>query len=342
MARKPQRRREFGNVRKTESGRFQARYWAPDGKRRYAPKTFETKTEATTWLALTQADIERKHWTDPDAGAVNFEDFARKWVGERGLAATTEDLYARLLARHIVPTFGTWDLDEIQPSDVRVWRAERLKATNGAKTTVAKSYRLLKAILQTAVDDDLLKSNPCRIKGAGKEEADERDVAEVEQVYALAEAIGPRWRIMIFLGAFASLRPEELAELRRSDIDVDEGVVWIRRAAPELTNGKKVIGDPKSRAGCTCLTSSCPSCTATFSGSPRRSRTDSSSWASEGPLCDGPPSGASGARRASRWDCRTTSASTICATPATPWRLTLVLSSRTSWSARASPARRLS
>ncbi|EOT03201.1 hypothetical protein K530_14872 [Streptomyces noursei CCRC 11814] len=236
-------------MRQTESGRFQARYWAPDGKRRYAPKTFETKTEATTWLALTQADIERKHWADPDAGAVNFEDFARKWVNERGLAATTEDLYTRLLTRHIAPTFGTWDLDEIQPADVRVWRAERLKATNGAKTTVAKSYRLLKAILQTAVDDDLLKSNPCRIKGAGKEEADERDVAEVEQVYALAEAIGPRWRIMIFLGAFASLRPEELAELRRSDIDVDEGVVWIRRAAPELTNGKKVIGDPKSRAG---------------------------------------------------------------------------------------------
>jgi integrase len=248
MARKPQRRREFGNVRQTESGRFQARYWAPDGKRRYAPHTFETKTDATTWLALMQADIERKHWTDPDAGAVNFEDFARTWVNERGLAATTEDLYSRLLTRHIVPTFGTWDLDEIEPADVRVWRAERLKTTNGAKTTVAKSYRLLKAILQTAVDDDLLKSNPCRIKGAGKEEADERDIAEIEQVYALVEAIGPRWRIMIFLGAFASLRPEELAELRRSDIDVDEGVVWIRRAAPELTNGQKVIGDPKSRA----------------------------------------------------------------------------------------------
>ena len=248
MARKAQRRREFGNVRQTESGRFQARYWAPDGKRRYAPHTFETKTDATTWLALTQADIERRHWTDPDAGAVNFEDFARKWVSERGLAATTEDLYDRLLTRHIVPTFGTWDLDEIEPADVRVWRAERLKTTNGAKTMVAKSYRLLKAILQTAVDDDLLKSNPCRIKGAGKEEADERDIAEIDQVFALAEAIGPRWRIMIFLGAFASLRPEELAELRRSDINADEGVVWIRRAAPELTNGKKVIGDPKSRA----------------------------------------------------------------------------------------------
>lgn len=82
MARKPQRRREFGSVRQTESGRFQARYWAPDGKRRYAPKTFETKTEATTWLALTQADIERKHWTDPDSRRGQLRGF-RGEVGQR-------------------------------------------------------------------------------------------------------------------------------------------------------------------------------------------------------------------------------------------------------------------
>lgn len=33
--------------------------------------------------------------------------------------------------------------------------------------TVAKAYRLLKAILNTAVDDGLIRRNPCRIKGAG-------------------------------------------------------------------------------------------------------------------------------------------------------------------------------
>ncbi|MEU1030703.1 flavoprotein [Streptomyces mirabilis] len=44
-------------------------------------------------------------------------------------------------------------------------RAEATGATTGAK-----SYRLLRAIPQTAVDDDLPRSNPCRIKGAGKEE----------------------------------------------------------------------------------------------------------------------------------------------------------------------------
>lgn len=103
--------------------------------------------------------------------------------------------------------------------------------------------------MQTAVEDDLIRRNPCSIRGAGREDADERPVASIEQVFALAEAIGIRWRLMVLLGAFASMRPEELAELRRADVDLDTGAVRVRRAAPELNTGRRVIGDPKSRAG---------------------------------------------------------------------------------------------
>ncbi|MBK3580902.1 site-specific integrase [Streptomyces sp. MBT65] len=245
--RKPQRRREFGTTRKLPSGRWQARYISPDGQRHTAPETFETKSDAQEWLNLTRADIERDVWRDPDAGAVNFEKYALRWKEERGLAPTTLDRYDGLLRLHILPTFGGKDLDEITPPSVRTWRAERLKATGA--TTVAKSYRLLKAILQTAVDDDLLRSNPCRIKGAGKEEADERPTATIEQVFDLADAMGPRWRLMVLLGAFASLRPEELAELRRRSVDLAAGSLRVTQASPELTNGRRVTGDPKTKAG---------------------------------------------------------------------------------------------
>ncbi|WP_105972985.1 tyrosine-type recombinase/integrase [Streptomyces geranii] len=245
--RKPQRRREFGTVRRLASGRWQARYLGPDGERHTAPETFETRSEAQDWLNLVRADIERNHWHDPDTGTVNFEKYALRWMEERGLAPTTLDRYDGLLRLHILPAFGGKDLDEITPSSVRTWRAERLKATGA--TTVAKSYRLLKAILQTAVDDDLLRSNPCRIKGAGKEEADERPTATIEQVFDLADAMGPRWRLMVLLGAFASLRPEELAELRRHSVDIDECSLRVTQASPELTNGRRVTGDPKTRAG---------------------------------------------------------------------------------------------
>ncbi len=142
----------------------------------------------------------------------------------------------------------TLDLDEITAPRVREWRAERLRTTQ-AKTTVAKAYRLLKGILETAVDDDLITRNPCRIKGAGRESAAERRIATVAQVDALANAIGIRWRLMVYLGAYGPMRPEELAGLRRRDVDPDNLVIRVRVAEPERTNGKRAPGETKSDAG---------------------------------------------------------------------------------------------
>ncbi len=241
------KKRQFGRIRKLPSGRYQARYQGPDGIDRPAPHTFATKRDADDWLAERQAEIRRNEWVDPDAGAVNFGEYAARWVDERGLMPTTDELYRRLLRLHLLPTFGDKDLDEITAPAVRTWRAERLQATGS--TTVAKSYRLLKAILQTAVEDELIRRNPCRIKGAGQESAPERPTATVEQVFAMADAVGPRWRLLVLLGAFATLRPEELAELRKDDVDLDTGTLRITLASPELTSGRRVTGPTKSDAG---------------------------------------------------------------------------------------------
>ncbi|MFI6287242.1 tyrosine-type recombinase/integrase [Streptomyces sp. NPDC051018] len=249
MARKkaPTRRR-FGAIRQYRSGRWTASYRDLSGRLHRSPETFETKTDAGVWLSQIEADLTRGTWMDPDAGAINFDRYALRWVQERGLMPTTDELYRRLLRLHILPTFRDRDLDQITAPMVRTWRTERLDTGIGA-TTVAKSYRLLKAILQTAVDDEAIRRNPCRIPGAGKENADERPVATVEQVFALAEAIGLRWRFMVFLGAFATLRPEELAELRRADVDLENGTLKITMASPELTSGKRATGPTKSAAG---------------------------------------------------------------------------------------------
>ncbi|MFD8473739.1 tyrosine-type recombinase/integrase [Streptomyces sp. NPDC018007] len=241
-------RRRFGAVRQYRSGRWTASYLGPDGHDFRAPETFDTKKDAEVWLSQVEADLTRGNWQDPDAGAVNFKEYALQWVDERGLSATTDELYRRLLRLHLLPTFEGLDLDEITAPRVRTWRTERLSST-GAATTVAKAYRLLKAIMETAVDDELIRRNPCRIRGAGKESSAERQIATVAQVDALADALGPRWRLMVYLGAYGPMRPEEQAELRRKDVDLDEMTIRVRMAAPELTTGRRAPGDTKSDAG---------------------------------------------------------------------------------------------
>ncbi len=115
--------------------------------------------------------------------------------------------------------------------------------------TLAKACRLLKAVLNTAVDDGAIRRNPCRIKGAGQEKSPERPVLTIAQVYALAETVDQRYRVLVLLGTFGSLRWGELATLRRRHVDLDAGMVRVEQSLTELPGGGYAFGPPKSDAG---------------------------------------------------------------------------------------------
>ena len=242
-------KRRFGRVRELPSGRWQARYKGPDGIDRPAPRTFDSKTSAERWLTLTEAEIIQGDWIDPDAGRVLFGNYARDWIEERpNLRPKTIQLYLYLLRSHLAPAFSARAMADIREPDVRRWRKNLLDAQVSA-VTVAKAYRLLKAIFNTAVDDGLIRRNPCRIKGAGQEKSPERPVLTVPQVYALADAVPDRYRALVLLTVFGSLRWGELAALRRSDIDFQARSVRISRQLSERRGGGFAFGPPKSDAG---------------------------------------------------------------------------------------------
>jgi integrase len=243
------RRRRFGAVRELRSGQWQARYRGPDGVMRPADRTFPDKTTAEQWLTTKEAEILTGDWLDPDAGRVPFGGYAQAWIDERpGLRPKTLQLYRYLLRRHLVPGLGGMAVAEIREPQVRRWRKGLLDA-NVSEVTVAKAYRLLKAIMNTAVDDGLIRRNPCRIKGASQETSPERPVLIVAQVYALADAIDPQYRTLVLLATFGSLRWGELAALRRKDIDLSAGTIRVERQLTEITGQGLTFGTPKSAAG---------------------------------------------------------------------------------------------
>jgi integrase len=244
-------RRRFGRLRQLPSGRWQARYPGPDGKDHAAPCTFDGKRSADQWLTLKEAEIKRGDWLDPAAGSVLFSEFSSAWVDERDLSPKTAQLYELLLRLHLNPAFGAMPIAAIREDSVRRWRAERLKA--GPQTeppfgpvTVAKAYRLLRAILNTAVRDKRIRENPCQITGADKESSPERPVLSVSEVYRLADATAPRYRALVLLATFGNLRWGELAGLRRRNLDLDNRCVRIVETVHEF--GQLVRGTPKSEA----------------------------------------------------------------------------------------------
>jgi integrase len=241
-------KRRFGRVRQLPSGRWQARYPGPDGIDRPAPETFGSKTDAAVWLTVKEAEIRQGEWINPDAGAILVADYGEIWIEERPrLRPKTMLIYRSLLKLHISPYFANVTIAEVTLARVRGWR-KKLLDSGVSEITAAKAYRLLRAIFYTALDDGLVKRNPCRIKGAGNEDSPERPVLTVTQVYALADAVGLRFRALILLAAFTSLRWAELTALRPSDIDLDARTVKVTRQLHYHQAGHS-FGPPKSRAG---------------------------------------------------------------------------------------------
>jgi integrase len=239
--------RSFGSLRRLPSGRWQARYRGPDGQIYTAPRTFELKKDGARWLSLTEAEILFGNWVDPEGTRVPLKDYAEVWIEERpGLRPKTIQLYRYLVRRHIAPGFKT--VGTITDADVRRWRAD-LIAGGVSSVTAAKAYRLLKAILATAVDDGLIRRNPCRLKGGGTEQSPERPLLTVGQVYALAEACGSRYYTLVLLACFCGLRWGELVALRRRDVDMATATVRITRQLTEVNGRPPLFAPPKTAAG---------------------------------------------------------------------------------------------
>jgi len=250
MANRPGHRR-FGYVRKLPSGRYQASYLGPDGRRRTAPETFDRKKDADLYLSRVESLITRGEWTDPARAKIRLGDYADRWITERaGLRPRTIELYRWLLGKHIRPRLGAVALGDLSTPMIRNWRAE-LRAAGVSETMAAKSYRLLRAVLNTAVDEDrIIPRNPCRVRGADREDPAERPVLTVAQVFELADAMRyRRLRALILVSAFTTLRWGEVTALRRSQVAPDGSWVRVVVAHTEVVGRGIVVGPPKSRAG---------------------------------------------------------------------------------------------
>ena len=121
---------------------------------RTGPETYERKSDADRALVMIEAQIRSGEWTDPERGKVKLGDYALAWITERpGLRPPTMDLYRWLLRKHIEPYLGGVPVGKLSTRQIREWRANLL--ANGVSVSVtAKAYRLIRAIMTTAVEDD--------------------------------------------------------------------------------------------------------------------------------------------------------------------------------------------
>jgi integrase len=214
-------------------------------------RTFRTREDANGFRRKIEGEELAGLVNDPKGGERLFGEFAEIWVRQRlvkgrHLTPSTAQGYRALLRRHLNPAFGATRLRQITPERVREWHAETAEFS---RDQAAKGYRLLRAILNTALADGLIGRNPCVIRGAGIEHARERPMLDTKTVLELSEAIEARLRCLVLLGGFTGMRSGELLGLQRRDVDPLHGTVTVERQAHELTGLGRVLTPPKSEAG---------------------------------------------------------------------------------------------
>lgn len=254
MASSRRDKRSFATIRKLPSGRFQVRYTV-NGVRYTAPSTFAARIDAEAFIVAKRRDIDREVWSaddDEKPTPVTFGAYAARWLAERQVAgrplkARTREHYQSLLDDHLLPAFGARQVAAIKPKDVRDWYSATLV---DRPTLRSHAYSLLRTIMNSAVADEIIDANPCRITGAGRaKRAKKIRPASLDELATATNAMPERLRLMVTLASWCALRFGETIELRRKDVDLAEGVIRVRRAAVRTNGGQFAVTTPKSDAG---------------------------------------------------------------------------------------------
>ncbi len=242
-------RRSFGTVRQLPSGRWQVRYRGPDGQLRPAAQTYRTKVEAGRALAEIETEMAAGEWQDPRRTQLTVREYAEAWLASRRvrgrpLALRTQDTYRNSLDRWIVPELGRLLVGDVSVAVVRRWHAG---VTERAGATASRqAYALLRAILNTAVDDDLLKRNPCRVRGAGQSHSPERPLLDLDDVARLVAQMPEHLRCLAVVAFWAHTRIGEVIALQRRDLDLKAGTLTIERQQVEVARRGPVLAEPKA------------------------------------------------------------------------------------------------
>ncbi|MFE9905939.1 LacI family DNA-binding transcriptional regulator [Streptomyces achromogenes] len=135
---------------------------------------FATKREAKQAADEEEAKIRRGTWRDPSAGQETFGEYANRWYEAQDLAASTMQNYRRHIEEHLLPVFADKALAGILRSDVDTW--EKQEKTAYAASSVKTWRSTLHLILEDAVDEGLIASNPAaKRRGRGKRAGRSRD-----------------------------------------------------------------------------------------------------------------------------------------------------------------------
>lgn len=155
---------------------------------------------------------------------------------KRGIKATTLSNYVFAFESFIKPSFGKKRVIQVKRTDVRAFYISLLEERCVSIGTVENVHNVLQQVFQYAVDDDILRKNPCdrvlkelKISYSELRSAKRQSLTLDQEVrflkYIYESELYRHWFPAFFIMANTGLRVGELTGLRWQDIDLDNGTI---------------------------------------------------------------------------------------------------------------------
>ncbi len=177
--------------------------------------------------------------SSPTVGKTTIGELGPAWLQrQRGhVKPSSFRSYGSAWHVHIAPRWATRRIADIRRSDVAAWVAD-LSGSRGP-ATVAMAYTVLKRILDDAVADRMLASNPAHGVKLPKRAPRRNVYLTADQLQRLADESG-RYRSLVLLLGVGGLRWGEAAALRPRDVDFLRRRVELHRNAVMV--GAAIVG----------------------------------------------------------------------------------------------------
>lgn len=219
---------------------WRVQYRSPDGRSR-TKQGFKTKDAATAWADKTSVSVRQGEWIDPSLKKVTVGDLGARWLANQThLKPSTYRTTEQAWRVHVQPQWGHWQIGAIKPSDVQAW----VSGIDRAGATVRRAHACLAQILDMAVLDGMLKSNPARGVTLPRKAKAKHVYLTMEQLSLLAES-STRHAELIWLLGTTGLRWGEAVALRVQDINFLKGRISVERSAV-LAGAEIHVGTPKT------------------------------------------------------------------------------------------------
>lgn len=222
----------------------------PGGKRRQLRRRFARRKDAVQWVAEMRAGTAAEaREPEPERPVVTFKTVASGWLagkaGVRPVTRTNYEAAIQIWSDH----FGKLPVEEVTRGHVEAL-VSRYAEEGRSKARISYLLTVCRGVLEEAIEEGHATRNPARRVSTRGADPKERHAMSGEEIDKIRSAISGTWMEAAWLLTLAGLRRSEVLGVKWTDVDLEAGILRIRRGRVQTGGSREIhVTPPKTRNG---------------------------------------------------------------------------------------------